>query len=184
MNLKQLTALIQISGALIFIFLLIFLETTTPNYNWQTSVISDLGVNPTSAQTFNTMTIIAGIGLVIISILNYSILRNALFSLILAACGIAIAGIGLYPTNINSQLHVISAAVAFLLAVLAMLYSCRFATNLHQRAFALLGAISLIALLIFGLQYLTGQTNGVLENLIIIPFAIWNAVFGIFLSKN
>lgn len=184
MKLKQLTALIHISGALIFLFLLIFLEITTPTYNWQTSVISDLGVNPQSAHTFNTTTVIAGIGLVIISILNYSLLRKVLFSLITTVCGIAITGVGLYPTNVNSQLHVISAAIAFILAVLVMLYSCRFATNLYQRAFALLGATSLISLILFGLQYTTGQTSGVLENLIVIPFAIWNAVFGIFLSKN
>lgn len=174
-----LTARLQITSSALFLFLLITLQVITPNYTLQNNVISDLGINPYSANLFNSVLIIAGLTIALIAILHANNLRDFIFSLSLLTAGFGFSAAGYYPKNIYA-LHVIAAAFAFLAAIFAVFYSCRLASGLYQRIFALLGTISLLAVIIFA-NY---ATNSLVENLIIIPFLIWNILFGIHLLKN
>ncbi len=175
----QLTARLQITSSALFLFLLLILQLITPNYSLQNNVISDLGINPYSANLFNPLLIIAGLTITLIAILHANNLHDFIFSITLLTCGLGFAAAGYYPKNIY-LLHVIAAAFAFLAAIFVVFYSCRLANGLYQRIFALLGTISLMAVIIFS-NY---ATNSIVENLIIIPFLIWNILFGVYLLKN
>lgn len=175
----QTTARLQITSSALFLFLLLILQLITPNYTLQNNVISDLGINPYSANLFNPLLIIAGLTIVLIAILHANNLRDFIFSISLLTSGFGFAIAGYYPKNTYVP-HVIGAALAFLAAIFAIFYACKLASGLYQRIFALLGTISLVAVVVFS-NYIT---NSIVENLIIIPFLLWNILFGFYLLKN
>lgn len=105
----------------------------------------------------------------------------------LAVAGIGTILVGLFPENTVSSLHIIGAALPFVLGNLAMVV---LGISLKQQPQALRiytilsGVIGLTALMLFITGHYLGLGIGGMERFVSYPQSIWMITFGIYLVRN
>lgn len=169
-------------GAVLFLASLLYLSAATPGYDWRFNYISDLGVS-SNAFIFNAVLAVIGFMLFAIALVLYKELKDALFALLFAISGLGVAGVGVFPLNVE-PMHFISASVAFFFAALTMLRSSKLVMQPRKLAFAFLGLVSLLSIILFQLEITLGLGIGVIEHVIVMPFILWNFLLGIFLLND
>ena len=172
----------KMAGALLFIASIqcvlgiIIAETLYPDYSTSQNYISDLGVGP-SALIFNSSVFLLGL----IAVAGIYFIQRAfgyrLFSVLLTLTGVGAMGVGLFPETFGI-LHTIPSLITFLFGGLSAIMSYKLQKPPLSYFSVLLGAISLVALILFGSGTYLGLGKGGMERMIAYPTLLWAVGFG------
>lgn len=190
----------RISGMLFFIagFLILMGITTAevffPSYSVRNDFISTLGSTPPpdsiifqpSATIFDTAMIIAGILIIIGSLISRNLIKDKLLFVFLLLMGIGTAGVGFFPANTGAP-HIISAAMSFIAGGIAAIISFRVLSSPFKYLSVILGSLSLIFL--FSGEFLGSYIVPILgtggtERFVAYPITIWILGFGGYLMNR
>ena len=170
----------NVAGVLFFVsiaqfFLMMLLaETIYPNYSVSHNYISDLGVGKT-AYIFNVSIVLLGILLIAAAYISRSFSR--VFSVIIVLAGIGAMGVGIFPENTGS-IHVYSSLLVFLMASIAPYIIIYKLKNSLSVAWAILGTIGLVSLILYATGHYLGLGVGGMERFIVYPDLLWGMGFG------
>ncbi len=172
----------KIAGSLLFIggvscvLGIIVAEALYPGYSTADNYISDLGVGP-SAIIFNSSLFLLGV-LAVCGV--YFIQREfhfRLFSILAAIAGIGAMGVGLF-TEDAGILHGVFSFTVFFFAGLSAITSYRLQKRPFSYLSVILGAVTLLALALFGSGTFLGLGKGGMERMIAYPALLWTVGFG------
>lgn len=168
-------------------------------YSWRFNTISDLGntvcgpygrriVCSPLHDTMNASFILLGVTMFAGAGLIYQEFRESLATAIgfsfMALAGLGTILIGLFPENTISALHILGAALPFLIGNLGMVilsFSLKLPRWLRFYTF-ISGVISLIALLLLLTNHYLGLGVGGMERLTAYPQTVWLIIFGLYIS--
>jgi len=195
---RRLAALLIMVGTTQFLFFVQISEFLYPGYSVSQNDISDLGatchnsvcniVQP-SAAIFDSSVFVLGLFLLLGSYCFSRDRISHLFCFFLALAGIGAMGVGVFPetTGITPSysLHTLVSLIAFLFSGLAAVYSFRFLPSVLRHFSALMGVITLVALVFDGSGVYLGLGPGGMERMIAYPALFWTLVLAsYFLSQN
>jgi len=172
----------KVAGALLFVgsaqFLLglIIAEILFPGYNVSKNFISDLGVGPTSL-IFNSSVFLLGAFVVAAAYFIHRGFGSRLLSVLFTLTGLGAMGVGLFPET-TGIIHVISALITFGFGGLSAIMSYKLQKPPLSYFSVLLGALSLVAIALFGSGTFLGLGNGGMERMVAYPILIWAVGFG------
>jgi len=175
----------NVAGALLFIagvqcvLGIIMAEALHPGYSTSENYISDLGVGP-SALIFNSSVFLLGAIEVIDAYFIQRAFGSRLFTVLLTLTGVGAMGVGLFPENLGI-VHTIAALITFLFGGLAVIVSYKLMKTPLSYFSVLLGAVSLVALVLFGSGNYFGLGKGGMERMIAYPVLLWAAGFSTYL---
>ncbi len=179
---------LTLAGALLFIgsvqclLGMLIAESFYPGYSVSENYISDLGVG-TTAIIFNTSVFLFGACAVACAYFIYHAFGSKLLSMLLTLTGIGAMGVGLFPENFG-VIHGIASLITFLFGSLSVLMSYRLLKSPSSYLSILLGAMSLVALVLFGSGTYLGLGRGGMERMIAYPALLWGVGFGGYLMNS
>ncbi len=103
--------------------------------------------------------------------------------MLLTLTGIGAMGVGLFPENFG-VIHGIASLITFLFGSLSVLMSYRLLKSPSSYLSILLGAMSLVALVLFGSGTYLGLGKGGMERMIAYPALLWGVGFGGYLMSS
>ncbi len=176
---KELRAagILLFAGASQFFLSMLVAESIYPGYSVSNNYISDLGVGST-ALLFNTSIIILGIISAISAYLLRKHSKGIMVTVFLA--GIGAAGVGIFPETVK-YFHTIFSLVVFLFSSLAAYFVLVRERKAITVPYAVMGSISLVALILYALDIFLGLGKGGMERMIAYPDLFWIASYGGFL---
>lgn len=172
----------KIAGALLFfagvqyVLLLIVAEALHPNYSISQNYISDLGTGPSSA-IYNISVFLRGICIAVSAYLVYRVFNLRLFSVLLMLMGVGAIGVGLFTEDLL-VIHSIFALITFVSGSLSAMVSFKLLNNPLSYFSVILGALSLVAFVLFASGTYLGLGLGGMERLIVYPIMLWVISFG------
>ncbi len=172
----------KLAGALLFVgsvqFLLglIIAESLYPGYSVSENYISDLGVG-SSALIFNSSVFLLGATVVAGTYFIQNAFDFRLLSVLLTLTGIGAMGVGLFPETAGA-IHGVVSLITFLFGALSAITSHRLLKPPLSYSAVLLGALSLVALALFGSGIYLGLGWGGMERMIAYPTLLWTVGFG------
>ena len=176
----------KLAGILIFVAGLQFIlamtisEALYPNYSVSENYISDLG-EPSKAGSvayiFNSSVFLLGALILAAAYLiqrsfNYKILFGCLI-----LTGIGAMGVGLFPESFGI-LHTIVSFITFFFGALSAIFSYKLQKTPLSCLAVILGALSLLALILFGLNIYLELGKGGMERMVAYPTLLWALGFG------
>jgi len=176
-NRTQAGALIFI-GTTWFLMAIIVSEALYPGYH-VTRMISDLGVGST-ASIFNSAIFGFGLMLIAAAYLLHTAGINRWFLVLLALIGLGAAGVGIFPENIVVP-HSICAITVFVCGGLCAILGYRVFSAPWSWISPVLGAITLVAIVLLGMKIYLGLSAGGMERMIAYPLIIWAIGTGTYL---
>jgi hypothetical membrane protein len=172
----------KVAGALFFVgsvqclLGLVIAESLYPDYSVSENYISDLGVGTTSL-IFNSSVFLLGV----ITIAGAYFLQRAFDSktlfVLLTLTGLGAMGVGLFPETAGA-IHGIASLITFLFGGLSAIMSYKLQKPPLSYFSILLGALSLMALVLFGSSTYLGLGKGGMERMIAYPALLWAVGFG------
>ncbi len=180
---KKTAGLLLMVGGVQWVLATIVAEARYPNYSVANNYISDLGVERGSALIFNASTLLLG---VLIIAAAYSLGRefgNRLFITSLALSGVGPLGVGIFNEN-HIVLHSVFALTAFVFGAISAIAASKFVKKPIGYMAMALGAISLLALLLFVARIQLGIGMGGMERIIAYPTLLWQIGFGGYLLAD
>jgi len=167
----------KIAGLLLFIagvqcvLGIIIAETLYPGYSTSENYISDLGVG-SSALIFNSSVFLLGVLVVADAYFVQRAFNSKLFSILLIITGIGAMGVGLF-TEDAGVMHVIFSLITFIFAGVSAMLSYRLLKPPLSYFSIILGALSLLALILFASGNYLGLGKGGMERMIAYPTLLW-----------
>jgi hypothetical membrane protein len=163
-------------------------EGTYPGYNLGINALSDMGaVGSPTFLLWNGQLLITGalsfIGITLflgssaLPIPNHGI---AWILYMMPPLGTIV--VSLVPENSILALHAIGAFMVFIFGGLGPIYAYRFTKPPFRYLSVLLGAVSLVAIALFGIPSVVGF--GIAERLVVYPFNIWTISFAGYLMSS
>lgn len=176
---RPLAGLLLLLGSAQFLLAMLVAEGSLPSYSVSTNAISDLGVGPTAA-LFNSSIILLGL-LTLAGAYFYHRTHGVMWITVpFLLAGIGPIGVGLFTENVLA-LHAIFAFTSFLFGgLLPILISKRLPSPLRYVSI-LLGALGLVALVLFVTGNYLGIGFGGMERFIVYPDLFWEIAFGAYL---
>lgn len=179
---------IKVSGALIFLattqFLLgmLLAETFYPGYSVSADYISDLGATCRAACTivqpssliFGSSVFLLGALLVLGAYLFRQGSGSVLVPLLLGVTGLGAMGVGVFPET-TGVLHDVVSLVAFVGGGLAALASFKFSRPILCCSAAILGMMTLVALVLYASGIYLGLGAGGMERMVVFPVLTWGS---------
>lgn len=186
----------RVAGALVFIggtqFLLGMLvsEAVYPGCNISRNWISDLGVGP-AAQIFNSSVFLLGLMILASAYFVHRCFGNRTLTSLLVLTGVGAMGVGMFPED-SPLVHEIVSGIAFIFGGLVPIAACRLVRKRFTCLSAVMGLLSLSALVLlsaeyfFGLgqQFYLGLGPGGMERMIAYPMLLWDVAFGGYLMAS
>jgi len=172
----------KIAGLLLFIagvagvLGIILAEALYPDYSTSQNYISDLGVGP-SAIIFNTSLFLLGLLVTISSYFIQKAYNTKLFTIPLAITGIGAMGVGIF-TEDALAIHTIFSLITFLFAGITTILAYKLAKPPLSYLSIILGAFTLLALILFATETYLGLGKGGMERMIAYPTLLWSTGFG------
>lgn len=176
MNKTKYGGLLLLIGSVQFILAMLIAERLYQGYSVTDNYISDLGVG-TTAIIFNTSVIILGVLTIIASILLIN--KLGLRFILLFITGIGALGVGLFPETYGF-IHSIFALLAFLFGGLTGISMYNKLKSQARGVSLFLGAITIIALVLYMNKTYLGLGRGGMERVIVYPELLWSIIFGIY----
>ncbi len=188
---------IKVSGALIFLattqFLLgmLLAETLYPGYSVSANYISDFGatcratctiVQPSSL-IFGSSVFLLGALLVLGAYLFRQGSGSVLVPLLLGVTGLGAMGVGVFPET-TGVLHDVVSLVAFVGGGLAAVASFKFSRPVLCYFAAILGMMTLVALVLYASRIYLGLGAGGMERMVVFPVLTWGIGFGGYLTAR
>ena len=150
---------------------IIIAEALYPGYSTSENYISDLGVGP-SALIFNSSVFLLGVLVVAGSYFIQRAFNSKLFFLLLTLTGIGAMGVGLFTEDAGVA-HTIFSLITFVFAGLSAMLSYRLLKPPLSYFSIILGALSLLALVLFISGNYLGLGKGGMERMIAYPALLW-----------
>jgi len=186
----------RVAGALVFIggtqFLLGMLvsEAVYPGYNVSRNYISDLGVGP-AAQIFNSSVFLLGLMIIASVYFVHRSFSNRILTSLLVLTGVGAMGVGMFPED-SPLMHEIVSDIAFIFGALVPIAACRLVRKPFAYFSAVMGLLSLSALVLLsaeyslglGQQFYLGLGPGGMERMIAYPMLLWDVTFGGYLMAS
>ena len=97
--------------------------------------------------------------------------------------GLGALGVGLFPETAG-VLHVLVSLIAFLFAALSAIAASKLVKTPFTYFSVILGISSLVALVLFGIQFYSGLGAGGMERMIAYPVLLWAIGFGGYLMAS
>ena len=172
----------KVAGALLFVgsvqclLGLVIAESLYPSYSVSENYISDLGVGTTSL-IFNSSVFLLGVTAVAGAYFIQHAFDSKLLSVLLTLTGVGAMGVGLFPETFGA-IHGIASLITFLFGGLSAIMSYKLQKPPLSYASVLLGALSLVALALFGSGTYLGLGKGGMERMIAYPTLLWAVGFG------
>lgn len=176
---RRMAGILIFIGSVQFLLGLIVAESLYPDYSVSEDHISDLGVG-TTALLFNSSVFLLGVTLVAGAYFIQLAFNSRLLSLFLTLTGLGVMGVGLFP-EIAGAIHGIASSVTFLCGGLTAITSYKLQKPPLSYFAVLLGALSLVALVLFGSGIYLSLGKGGMERMIAYPSLLWAAGFGCYL---
>jgi len=184
-----------------FITQLVVAHDWAKPYSWTHNTISDLGnsrcgmygsrfVCSPLHNWMDASFIVLGLSMVIGATLIYQEFRKSRISAIgfgcMAAAGLGTVLVGLFPENTVSSLHIIGAALPFLVGNIGLvILGSALALPRTLRYYTILsGVVALVALALLLTNNYLGIGVGGMERLTAYPQTVWLIAFGIYMSSN
>lgn len=187
---QRLAGLSLVLAAVVTLLGIITAEALFPtDFIASSNTISDLGANPLrgfslewSAIVFDSSMILTGFLVVSGAYLLYRAYRDWWLTVPLAAFGVGIAGVGIFPSDSGpvGVIHSAMASLAFLSGSLAAIASYRVEHRSFRYVSVFLGLVSLTALTVSpftGAPPVQWLGDGGIERWIVYPITIWMAAF-------
>ncbi len=162
----------------IFVNIAAFLDK---GYSISENSISHLGID-SMPYIFNASIIVLGI----LEIIAAAFLKKSYvaFTILYIIGGIGSIGVGIFNEHYG-MIHLFFAFLAFLFPSIVSYFALLKYKNIISMEWAILGSISIIALILFASKVYLGLGNGGMERMILIPLIAWSFQFGAFLyAKN
>ncbi|MBU6998563.1 MAG: DUF998 domain-containing protein [Theionarchaea archaeon] len=178
----------KVAGALLFfgglesIVFMIVAEALYPGYSIAENYISDLGVGST-AMIFNTSMVLLGAVVLIGAYFLHKTFRVMVLTIFLVLAGVGAAGVGVFPEDMG-VLHGISALLVFLFGGLSAVVSYKVQNPPLSYFSVVLGAVTLVALVLFMTGTFVGLGPGGMERMIAYPPLLWGVAFGGYLMGS
>lgn len=172
----------KVAGALLFVgsvqclLGLVIAEALYPGYSVSENYISDLGVGTTSL-IFNSSVFLLGVFAVIAIYFIQRALGSRLLSVVWTLTGVGAMGVGLFSENFGT-VHTIASLITFLFGGLSAIVSYKLQKPPLSYFSVLLGALSLVALVLFISGTYLGLGKGGMERMIAYPVLLWGVGFG------
>lgn len=187
----------KVSGTLIslastqFLLGMLLAEALYPGYSVSLNYISDLGatcratciiVQPSSL-IFESSVFLLGVLLVLGAYLFRQGSRSLLAPLLLGITGLGAVGVGVFPETAG-MLHAVVSLVAFVGGGLATLASFKFTRPVLCYFAAILGTMTLVALVLYASGIYLGLGAGGMERIVVYPVVMWGIAFGGYLTAG
>jgi hypothetical membrane protein len=178
----------KVAGALLFVGTVQFIiglmiaEALYPGYSVSANYISDLGVGDSSL-IFNSSAFLLGLMILTAVYFIHRIFTSRLFITFVVLAGVGVMGVGLFPETAG-VIHTIVSLITFLFSGLSAIVSYRLQKPPMSYFAVLLGAVTLLALALFGSGSYLGLGRGGMERMITYPVLLWNAGFGGYLMSH
>ena len=177
-----------VAGALLFlasvqfILLMVVAEALYPDCSVSQNYISDLGVGCT-AYLFNSSIILLGAAIVAGAYLIHRAFQAKFFPLLLMVAGIGAAGVGVFPED-TGLIHGIAALITFSFGGISAIVSYKLQKPPFSYFSIILGAVTLVALVLFMTNTCLGLGPGGMERMVAYPVLLWGIGFGGFLMNS
>jgi hypothetical membrane protein len=155
---------------------MVIAESLYPGYSVSENYISDLGVGTTSL-IFNSSVFLLGVTTIAGAYFLQRVSDSKLFSVLLTLTGLGAMGVGLFPETAGA-IHGIASLITFLFGGLSAIMSYKLQKSPLSYFSILLGALSLMALVLFGSSTYLGLGKGGMERMIAYPALLWAVGFG------
>jgi len=191
MNNRGLAGAFMFVGGVQFVIGMLLAEILYPGYSVSGNYISDLGATcretcitfQPSAFIFNTSSMILGILILLSSYCIWHEFQNYLVTIFIGLSGFGAFGVGLFPETAGN-LHLLVSLIAFLFAALSAIAASKLVKSPFNYFSVFLGIASLVALVLFGLQFYSGLGAGGMERMIAYPVLLWAIGFGGYLMAS
>lgn len=191
---QRLAGTLLLVGLTQFILLIQVSEAFYPNYSTSQNYISDLGatckfpsgsctVFQPSAFIFNGSLIVLGILVVLSAYFLQKAFEQKVFSILVLVAGIGVMCVGLFPET-TGIIHIIFAFVTFIFMGLAAIMSYQLSQSPLNYVSIILGALSLVDLILFVTGNNLGLGVGGMERMIMYPVLMWGLAFAGFLINR
>jgi hypothetical membrane protein len=175
----------KVAGVLLFVgsvqclLGLVIAESLYSGYSVSENYISDLGVG-TTALIFNSSVFLLGVTAVAGAYFIQRAFDSRLLFVVFTLTGVGAMGVGLFPENFG-VIHVIASLITFLFGGLSAIMSYKLQKPPLSYISVLLGALSLVALALFGSSTYLGLGKGGMERMIAYPTLLWVVGFSSYL---
>ncbi len=173
---KKIAGLLLFIAGVVGVLGIILAEALYPDYSTSQNYISDLGVGP-SALIFNSSVFILGLLVVAGSYFIQKAFSTRLFTIPLAITGIGAMGVGIFTEDAGT-LHVIFSLITFLFAGITTILAYKLTKPPLSYLSIILGALTILALVLFGSETYLGLGKGGMERMIAYPTLLWSVGFG------
>lgn len=181
---RKLTGLLLFLGTAQFSIGLMIAAALTPGYSIANDTISSLGVRE-AALWFNTTVILLGVFVLAAAYFIRTVFGSVVVLIVLALTGIGAIGVGLFPASDPfSSIHSVFSLIAFLFANLTAIYAARFLRAPLLHLAIILGAVGLVALVLFVSGTYLGLGIGGMERMIVLPVLAWGIALGGYLMAG
>jgi hypothetical membrane protein len=189
-NLKAAGALLFIGGAECILGIMLA-ETQYQGYSIANNAISDLGdtcvksvcvVHQPSAAIFDSSVVLLG---VLVIAASYFVSRSGYrtLSILTVLSGVGAICVGIFPES-TGVVHLLASLVVFLFGGLASIASSRRSRPPMSYLSVVLGAVTLIALVLYASGTYLGLGLGGMERMVAYPALIWATAFGAYLMNG
>ncbi len=169
-----------------FLVGMLLAEALYPGYSISGNYISDLGATCTdttcrveepAATVFNVSVFLLGALVVLAAYGLWRSSKRRILPLLMAVTGIGAMGVGIF-TEAYPGVHLLVATIAFVFGGLAAIWSYTLTEPPLAYLSVALGALALLALVLFSSDVLFGLGVGGMERLIVYPEILWAMAFG------
>jgi len=171
----------KVAGVLLFvgsvqcILGLVIAEALYPGYSVSEDYISDLGVGST-ALIFNSSVFLLGVTIILGAYFIQRAFGSRLLSVLLILTGFGAMGVGLFSKTFG-VIHFIASLIIFLFGGLSAIASYKVQKPPLSYISVVLGALTLVALVLFGSNTYLGLGRGGMERMIAYPTLLWAVGF-------
>jgi len=191
---RKLAGALMFVGAAQFFVGLLLAEALYPGYSISGNYISDLGatcpqsdawsnyagpcvIHQPTASIFDGSVILLGLLLVIAAYVFLRFVRWRIFAILLLFTGLGAVGVGVFPETAPLA-HELTSDIAFIFAAVSAVWAYRLTRAPMNYFSAILGVVSLAAIVLVEANATAGLGVGGIERMIVYPVIMWAVGFG------
>ena len=188
-NSKRVAGLLFVVAVVQYVLAVVISEAVYSGYSAGQQMLSELGdwsLAGNNAAIFNGSALLWGIFLIAGAYFIQQIFKNRVFSSLLAISGVGAVVSAVVSLNISFEVHGMFGMVAFVFGAAAAIMSYRFLKSPLCLVSIILGAVTLLATVLFMLgqgdsAFYLGLGVGGVERFVVLPLLLWMLGFGAYL---
>ena len=186
---KRVVGLLLVVAVVQYVLAVVISEAVYSGYSVGQQMLSELGdwsLAGNNAAIFNGSALLWGILLVAGAYFIHQVFKNRLFSSLLTISGVGAVVSAVVSMNISFEVHGMFGMVAFVFGAAAAIMSYRFLKSPLCLVSIILGAVTLLATVLFMLgqgdsAFYLGLGVGGVERFVVLPLLLWMLGFGAYL---